>query len=148
MKRGNLWALCLQGLAGMVLLSGCAAVCGVEQESAALPPPPKKWEGAPAPASEAPATAPALPTTYVVDRCDDLWSIAARPEIYHNPWLWPLLWQANRDKIRNPNRIKEGWVLQVPRDVSDGQKAEARKKARKFPKYVPPKGAKRYCPPK
>jgi hypothetical protein len=60
--------------------------------------------------------------------------------------LWPLLSDAN--KIANPNRLAVGTVLKIPRDVSDAQKTAARAAAKKFPKYVPPAGAKRYCPPK
>jgi len=139
------WIVAVVALA---MLSGCAAVCGVEEQpKVAPPPPPKKWE-APAPVTEAPAPAPALPTTYTVEKCDDLYSISAKPQIYNDPWLWPLLADANKDKVKNPNKIKPGWVLSIPRDVTDAQKAAARAKAKKFPKYVPPKGAKRYCPPK
>lgn len=134
-------------LAALAYLSGCAAVCGVETKPAPTPPPaPKKWEGVPAPVTEKPAPAPALPTTYTVEKCDDLWSISAKPQIYNDAWLWPLLSDAN--KIANPNRLAVGTVLKIPRDVSDAQKTAARAAAKKFPKYVPPAGAKRYCPPK
>jgi hypothetical protein len=139
----------IAGLVALAMLSGCASVCGVKEKPAPVPPPPpKKWEGVPAPVTEKPAPAPSLPTTYTVEKCDDLWSIAAKPQIYNDPWLWPLLWDANKDKIKDPNKIKEGTVLSVPRGVSDADKAAARARAKKFPKYVPPKGAKRYCPPK
>ncbi|MCB2185719.1 MAG: LysM peptidoglycan-binding domain-containing protein [Deltaproteobacteria bacterium] len=138
-------------LVALGMLSGCAALCGVEETAPAPPPPPaqvKKWEGAPAPVTEQPAPTPSLPTTYTVEKCDDLWSISAKPQIYDDPWLWPLLYNGNKDKIKNPNKLKEGLVLTVPRDVSDADKAAARAEAKKFPKYVPPAGAKRYCPPK
>ena len=134
-------------LVALAFLSGCATVCGVEETPAVKPPPPpKKWEGVPAPVTEKPAPPPALPTTYTVEKCDDLWSISAKPQIYNDPWLWPLLVKANN--IANPNKIKPGMVLKIPRDMSDADKAAARGKANKFPKYYPPKGAKRYCPPK
>lgn len=130
-------------VAAIAMLSGCAAVCG-EDTTATAPPTPPKWvkpvTGAPAPV--------ALPTTYTVEKCDDLWSISAKPQIYDDPWLWPLLWDANSGKIKDPNKIKEGTVLDVPRGVSDDAKAAARKKSAAFPKYVPPAGAKRFCPPK
>jgi len=137
-------------LAALAILSGCAAVCGVEKKAAPTPPPPppKKWVSKPAPVTDKPAPPPALPTTYTVEKCDDLWSISAKPQIYNDPWLWPLLVDANKDKITNPNKLKEGTVLKIARDVTDAQKAAARAKAKKFPKYVPPAGAKRYCPPK
>lgn len=132
----------------LAFLSGCASVCGVEEKPAPVPPPPKKWEGVPAPVTDKPAPAPALPTTYTVEKCDDLWSISAKPQIYNDPWLWCLIFDANKDKIANANKLTPGMVLTIPRDVTDAQKAEARMCAQKFPKYVPPAGAKRYCPPK
>lgn len=140
-------------IAALGLLGGCASVCGVEKVPPKAPPPPpavKKWTAPakPMPVTEKPAPAPALPTTYTVEKCDDLWSISAKPQIYNDPWLWPLLWNANKDKIKNPNKISVGTVLMVPRSVSDADKAAARTQAKKFPKYMPPKGAKRYCPPK
>lgn len=135
------------------LLGGCASVCGVEKAAPKAPPPPpvlKKWVygGAPKPVTAKPAPAPMLPTTYTVEKCDDLWSISAKPQIYNDPWLWPLLWDANKDLIKDPNKIKEGTVLKITRGVSDMAKSEARKRAMAFPKYKPPAGAKRYCPPK
>lgn len=129
------------------MLSGCASVCGVEPEAPA-PPPVKKFEGVPAPVTEKPAPAPELPTTYTVEKCDDLWSISAKPQIYGDALLWPLLADANASKIKNPNKLTVGMVLDIPRDVSDADKTAARAKAAKFPKFVPPAGAKRYCPPK
>lgn len=139
----------IAALVVLAMLSGCASVCGVEEKAAPTPPPPlKKWEGVPAPVTEKPAPPPALPTTYTVEKCDDLWSISAKPQIYNDPWMWCLIYWANKDKVKNPNKIWEGTVLSIPRNVSDADKAKARDCAKKFPKYVPPKGAKRYCPPK
>ena len=137
------WVVLLTTIA---FLSGCAAICGVEEKKPA-PPKVKKWKGVPKPVTEKPAP-PALPTTYTVEKCDDLWTIAAKPQIYNDPWLWCLLWNANKAKIGDPNKIKEGMVLSVPRNVSDADKAAARACSKKFPKYIPPAGAKRYCPPK
>ncbi|KIX11451.1 LysM peptidoglycan-binding domain-containing protein [Dethiosulfatarculus sandiegensis] len=132
------------------MLSGCAAICGVDEEkpAPAPPPPPKQWKAKPAPVTDKPAPPPALPTTYTVEKCDDLYTISAKPQIYNDPWLWPLLWDANKDKIQDPNKIKEGTVLTIQRGVDDQAKADARDRAKKFPKYIPPAGAKRYCPPK
>jgi nucleoid-associated protein YgaU len=57
-------------------------------------------------------------TTYTVgtwkkDR-DCLWNIAKKPTIYDNPFLWPKIWIANREKIKDPDLIYPGWVLKVP----------------------------------
>ena len=133
----------------LAFLSGCAAICEVPKKVEPTAPPKvfKKEEGK-GPVTDKPEPPAALPTTYTVEKCDDLYSISAKPQIYNDPWLWPLLFNANKDKIKNANKIKEGMVLTVPRDVSDADKAAARDQAKKFPKYVPPAGAKRYCPPK
>jgi len=57
-------------------------------------------------------------TTYTVgtwkkDR-DCLWNIAKKPTIYDNPFLWPKIYVANRDKIKDPDLIFPGWVLKIP----------------------------------
>jgi LysM repeat protein len=135
----------------LAMLSGCASLCGVEEQVKKMPPPPpppKVIKAKPEPMTEKPAPPPALPSTYTVEKCDDLYSIAAKPQVYNNPCLWPLIHKANLEKIKNPNKIYEGTVLTIPRDVSDADKAKACAEAKKFPKYVPPAGAKRYCPPK
>jgi nucleoid-associated protein YgaU len=48
---------------------------------------------------------------------DCLWRIAAMGAVYNNPHLWPKLWKANKDKLRdpeNPNLIHPGTVLEIP----------------------------------
>lgn len=45
---------------------------------------------------------------------DCLWNIAKKPKIYDNPFLWPKIWQGNRDQIKNPDIIKKGQKLKIP----------------------------------
>ena len=45
---------------------------------------------------------------------DCLWNISKKPDIYDNPLLWPKIWQGNKDKIKDPDVIKPGWVLKIP----------------------------------
>ncbi len=45
---------------------------------------------------------------------DTLAAIAARPEVFDNPNLWPLLQQANKGLVRDPRRLKAGWRLRYP----------------------------------
>ena len=48
---------------------------------------------------------------------DCLWNIAAKPEIYGNPWMWRHIYNANRDKLpqpNNPDLIHPGMVLTIP----------------------------------
>lgn len=51
--------------------------------------------------------------TWARDR-DCLWNIAKKPTIYGNAWLWPKIWQGNKDKIRDPDIIHPGWKLNIP----------------------------------
>jgi len=45
---------------------------------------------------------------------DCLWNISGKSEIYGDPFQWPKIWQANTDKIKNPDVIQPGWVLNIP----------------------------------
>jgi len=51
-------------------------------------------------------------TTYTVVKGDCLWNIAKT--LYGNPLKWPVIYNANTDKIRNPNRIYPGQVFVIP----------------------------------
>lgn len=60
---------------------------------------------------------------------DCLWNIAKKPDIYANAWMWPKIWQGNRDKIKDPDIIKPKWVLRIPEgtELSKDEKSAARK---------------------
>jgi nucleoid-associated protein YgaU len=51
--------------------------------------------------------------TWSGDR-DCLWNIAKKKDIYANAWMWPKIWQGNRDLIKDPDVIKPKWVLKIP----------------------------------
>lgn len=51
--------------------------------------------------------------TWSKDR-DCLWNISAKESIYNDPFMWPKIWQANTDQIRNPDIIQPGQVLRIP----------------------------------
>lgn len=51
--------------------------------------------------------------TWARDR-DCLWNIAKKPKIYDNPFLWPKIWQGNRDEIKDPDIIYPGQKLRIP----------------------------------
>lgn len=85
------------------------------------------------PPRPAPPAVPALPEpvrAYDVREGDTLWIIAARPEVYGDPLLWPLLYKANRDQIRDPRQVYLGQVLDVPRNVSEAELEDVRAQAR------------------
>lgn len=73
-------------------------------------------------------------TTYTVgtwaeDR-DCLWNIAGKIDIYSDPFMWPKIWMANTDEIRNPDIIFPGQVLQIP--VKGPKTDEEMKAERKY----------------
>ena len=61
---------------------------------------------------------------------DCLWNIAGKQEIYNDPHLWPKIWQANTDIIRNPDIIFPGQVLTLPNNSP--KNAEELKAERKY----------------
>ncbi|HKL25793.1 MAG TPA: LysM peptidoglycan-binding domain-containing protein [Desulfuromonadales bacterium] len=68
--------------------------------------------------------------TYLVGEGETLWTIAAQPSVYGDGHLWPLLYQANRDQIKNPREIFPGQTLSIRRDLSPEEIEEAREKAK------------------
>lgn len=54
--------------------------------------------------------------TYTVKKNDSLWKIAALPQVYSNGNKWKKIYQANKEKIKNPNKLRSGMVLTIPRD--------------------------------
>jgi nucleoid-associated protein YgaU len=67
---------------------------------------------------------------YRVSTGDTLATIAALSGVYSDPWLWPLLYQANRDQIKDPAAIYAGQILKIPRNLAAGELETARQKAR------------------
>lgn len=51
--------------------------------------------------------------TWAKDR-DCLWNIAKKKGIYDNAFLWPKIYQGNRNLIKNADVIEPGWVLKIP----------------------------------
>jgi nucleoid-associated protein YgaU len=76
---------------------------------------------------------------YAVGEGENLWTISAKPEVYGEGLLWPLLYQANRDQIKDPRQIFPGQSLSIRRDMTEADLEDARQTAREsdiFP--VPP----------
>ncbi len=71
-------------------------------------------------------TQPALPSSYTVRRGETLPQISARTEIYNDSTLWPIIYRANRDQIRDPKRLWPGQILIIPRNTSRDEEVEAR----------------------
>jgi nucleoid-associated protein YgaU len=66
--------------------------------------------------------------TWSKDR-DCLWNIAKKPTIYDNAFLWPKIWQGNRDQIKNPDIIHPGQKLKIPpkAELTAEEKSAARR---------------------
>ena len=60
---------------------------------------------------------------------DDLALIAYQPEVYADRLLWPLIYKANRDQIKNPEEIFVGQSFVIPRDKSKEESDAARQEA-------------------
>lgn len=58
-----------------------------------------------------------LSTSHVVKKGESLWLIAGYPEVYGNPLEWPKIFQANRDRVLDPNLIYPGQEFRIPRNV-------------------------------
>ena len=56
--------------------------------------------------------------SYVVERGDNLWDISAKGAIYDDPSQWPLIYKANRDKIKDADLIYPNQVLMITRGNS------------------------------
>jgi nucleoid-associated protein YgaU len=80
--------------------------------------------------------------TWSQDR-DCLWNISKKKDIYDNPWLWPKIWQGNRDQIKNPDVIHTGQKLVIPKgnELTSDEKSAARKYYAKKAAVVAPKEA-------
>lgn len=52
------------------------------------------------------------PAEHVVQPGESLWQIAAR--LGGDPQLWPVLYRANRDQIKDPSRLYPGQALLIP----------------------------------
>jgi nucleoid-associated protein YgaU len=67
------------------------------------------------------------PTSYTVHRGETLPQIAARSEIYNDASLWPIIYRANRDQIRDPKQLWPGQALKIPRHFSHDEVVEAKR---------------------
>ena len=94
----------------------------------------------------APAAAPETKWTKDMNQADNhvvvkgecLWKISGTKAIYDDPFQWPLIYQANKDKIKNPDRIYPKQNFKIGRDASTDELKAARKKAGAGAPYWPP----------
>ena len=56
-----------------------------------------------------------FPDSYMVIKGDCLWNIAKKDYIYADPFKWPTIYEANKDKIKDPDLIYPKQVFKIPR---------------------------------
>lgn len=66
---------------------------------------------------------------YTVENGDTLSGISSKPKIYNDWKLWPLIYDANRGQIKDPDYITPGQNLAIERGHSASQQADARRRA-------------------
>jgi tetratricopeptide (TPR) repeat protein len=78
------------------------------------------------------ATRMPYPTNHVVIKGETLWWIAEYKQIYDDPFQWPVIYRANRDKIRDPDLIYPDQNFVIPRepDLTNEMRQEAVKFAK------------------
>lgn len=90
---------------------------------------------APQPEVEPSAGAPGRYDTYVVQKGESLWSIAAKPEVYGKATRWQRLFDANRELLKgDPNRLRAGMKIRIPRSDAHGSGAADADEGVKFKK--------------
>ena len=84
----------------------------------------------------------ALTGSHVVKSGECLWWIAEYEDIYNDPFMWPLIYNANRDQIKNPDLIYPGQTLRITRSGhSMDEVKKARRQAGAQRPYTPPEGS-------
>jgi nucleoid-associated protein YgaU len=61
------------------------------------------------------ATPRPYPTNHIVIKGESLWWIAEYKQIYNDPFQWPLIYKANRSKIKDPDLIYPGQDFRIMR---------------------------------
>jgi nucleoid-associated protein YgaU len=74
---------------------------------------------------------------YTIVEGESLFTIAGKKKVYGDALLWPLIYKANRDQIKDPQQIYPGQRLTIPRDVSELEMEEARNTARESTIFQP-----------
>jgi len=73
---------------------------------------------------------------YTVVKGDYLWKIAKKDEFYGNGFAWPVIYNANRDQIKDPDLIYPKQVFKIP-NLNEEEKAKYNKAKANY-KPAPP----------
>ena len=82
-----------------------------------------------------------LVNNHTVKKGECLWWIAEYQQVYNDPFMWPLIYKANRDQIKNPDRIFPNQTFVIPRQFTKSELIKARKQAGAANPYLPPQSA-------
>ncbi|MDH5426012.1 MAG: LysM peptidoglycan-binding domain-containing protein [Gammaproteobacteria bacterium] len=125
MRSVTLTKLLATSLVTIGLLAGCAGSETKDEPVAETKPEvvePKAEEVAPAQneaaMEESNTTNSAADSTYEVVNGDNLWNISGKSEVYSDSYQWPLIYKANRDKIKDADLIYSGQTLDIDRSAS------------------------------
>ena len=100
-------------ITALILCTALSLPAFAAEEPAPAPEPVPEPAPEPVPAPEpAPVPAPAAAGDYVVKSGDCLWSIAQKA--YGTGRQWQVIYNANKDVIKNPNDLSVGQVLVIP----------------------------------
>ena len=58
---------------------------------------------------------------YMVERGDNLWNIAKKESVYDDPYMWPRIYRANKEMIKDPDLIYPKQKLAVPYGIAENQ---------------------------
>ncbi len=75
----------------------------------------------------------ALPVSHTVTKGECLWWISEYKHVYNDPFMWPLIYKANRDQIKNPDLIYPGQQFDVPRYGFDLEEVKGARKELALP---------------
>lgn len=67
-------------------------------------------------------------TVYIVKKGDNLWNIAGKQ--YSNPFMWPIIYWTNQQKIKDPDLIFPKQQFKIVFDSSAGEKSKAERLAK------------------
>ncbi|MFV1985247.1 MAG: LysM peptidoglycan-binding domain-containing protein [Thiohalomonadales bacterium] len=79
-------------------------------------------QSAPVEAASAPKPQPVVEqpseSSYTVSQGDNLWDISAKPDVYNNPYQWPLIYKKNNNSIKDADLIYPGQELSIDSNPS------------------------------
>ena len=135
MKRGILLISIFVSVGLVFFVSGCAKKQGVTSASVTE-------EAAVVKEVKAQGGTTSLAGSHVVKSGECLWWIAEYEDIYNDPFMWPLIYTANKDKINDSDLIYPGQALDIPRGgYTMDEVMEARRLAGAPRPYTPPEGS-------